>query len=96
MGATDFWIENDGKDAEEAFRTAVEQALYDYGHAGYSGTIAEKVAFIMIDVPDGMDPAKYAQKLMQDGDERIDDKWGPAGCVKLAENSYLFFGWASS
>jgi hypothetical protein len=26
----------------ELFKTDVEQALYDYGHHGYSGTIAEK------------------------------------------------------
>ena len=30
------------KDAGAAFWAAVDQAAYDYGHAGYTGTIAEK------------------------------------------------------
>ena len=37
-------------------------------------------------------------------DERIDDKWGPAGCIdmdpkltgKRKPKRFLFFGWASS
>jgi len=27
---------------------------------------------------------------------RIDSKWGPAGCIALGDNTYLFFGWASA
>jgi hypothetical protein len=28
-------------------------------------------------------------------DERIQDKWGPAGCLKENELTYWFFGYAS-
>jgi hypothetical protein len=41
----------------------------------------------------------FAEKLLEDCDSRVDDKWGPAGCVafkKQDKTMYLFFGWASS
>jgi hypothetical protein len=96
MGAMTFWHKARGKTALEAFRSAVEEAEYDYGHSGYTGTIAEKNEFTLIPVPSNMDPEEYAQELMDLDDERISDKWGPAGCVDLGKDQYLFFGWASS
>lgn len=96
MGASEFSQRSTGSTPRIAFDAAKTQALYDHGHAGYSGTLAEKHSFVEIAVPDGIDPGEFAQGLLEEGDKRIDDKWGPAGCVKLAEGSYLFFGWASS
>ena len=96
MGACDFQTTARGKTAKEAFATARSQAQYDHGHAGYSGTIAEKHEFVMIEVPKDQEPIKFVRSLMQDGDPRIDDKWGPAGCVKLDGDTWLFFGYASS
>lgn len=104
MGADSFMQSAIGKTALEAFESAVEQAQYDYGHAGYTGTLAEKMNFIMIPYSadkDG-DPRKFASRLIGEGDQRIDDKWGPAGCLDLGpidhdgRHRYLFFGWASS
>lgn len=94
MGATTFFTRAIGPTPREAFRAAVDNALYEHGR-GYTGTIAEKDSFVMIDVPEGADPVAFAQALIDEGDERVDDKWGPAGCVMLAEGKYLFFGWAS-
>lgn len=43
----------------------------------------------------------YAEGLIAESDSRVDDKWGPAGCIELITptndlpGSYLFFGWAS-
>lgn len=48
MGANNFSIVAVGKDAREAFDKAVKQAQYEYGHSGYTGTIAEKNEFVMI------------------------------------------------
>ena len=102
MGADVFFTNASGKTAQEAFNEAVDQARYDYGHAGYTGTLAEKDDFAMVAVPDGEDPEKYADSLIDDCDYRIDDKWGPAGCIqtKVDEDTgvktFLFFGWASS
>jgi hypothetical protein len=102
MGAQTFMSRAVGKTAREAFDAAVAEAQYDYGHRGYTGTIAEKDSFRMIDVPDGESPSEFACRLMDEDDERIRDKWGPAGCVeverddKTERKEFLFFGWASS
>lgn len=97
MGGMTFFNEGKGSSPGNVFRELVEDALYDYGHAGYTGTIGEKDQYVMIELPDGYsDPRAYADKLIEEGDPRVDDKWGPAGCIKTGEDEYLFFGWASS
>lgn len=97
MGACDFFTISDGATAKEAFCRAVEEAQYEYGHGGYTGTIAEKTSFKMVSVPAGEDPIEYAEKLMYEDDyAQAMDKWGPACCVKLSNKKYLFFGSASS
>ena len=95
MGATTFYQSAHGKTPEEAFKEAVEEAQYDYGHAGYTGTIAEKNSFCMIDLPEGKTAWQYAEELLDMNDDRITDKWGDAGCIEVEQGEYLFFGWAS-
>jgi len=95
MGACDFCTTAKGKTAREAFRTAVDQARYEYGHGGYTGTIAEKDKFVMIPLPKDKEPADYAYELIEACDARIDDKWGPAGCFDLGSGAFMFFGIAS-
>ncbi len=97
MGATTFMTREKGKTVQEAFNSAVSRARYNHGHAGYTGTIAEKDGFIEITPPKEWEllPAKYARELLDNDDPRIDDKWGPAGAVKIGEDTWLFFGWAS-
>lgn len=101
MGACVFEHWGFGKTAKEAFKQAHDEACYDYGHAGYTGTLAEKDSFIVIEMPNGLDKddndvvEEFARKLIDDDDERVDDKWGDAGCIKGKDDSYLFFGWAS-
>lgn len=51
MGASEFSNVVMGKTMDEAFRKAVDNARYDYGHAGYTGTIAEKHGFQRFTVP---------------------------------------------
>lgn len=113
MGACDFYYTETGKTAQEAFGKAVSQAQWEHGHGGYTGTIAEKHDFV--EIRERLDPAlpvrerlalarAVAHKMVGDGDRRIDDKWGPAGCIDCgpagqtdpAVRAYLFFGWASS
>lgn len=96
MGASTFMTRARGRNAGEAFSVAVSNAKHNHGHGGYTGTIAEKNRFILIDVPKGADPRKLAQQLLDDDDPRILDKYGPAGCVLMGNGEYLFFGWASS
>ena len=95
MGATTFKTISTGKTAREAFTTATQNARWNCGNSGYTGTIAEKSSFVMINVPAGKTASDYAEDLMDDGDPRIDDKYGPAGCIALGEDRFMFFGWAS-
>ena len=96
MGACEFFIKAKGKSAKEAFRNAVCEARHWHGHGGYTGTIAEKESFVTIPLPEGANPDEYADKLLGDDDDRISDKWGPAGCLRVNDEEFLFFGWASS
>jgi hypothetical protein len=107
MGATTFFAKATGPTAEEAFKRERWSAQSEYGCGGYTGTIAEKSEFVMIDVGD-CDPYETANKLIDEDDPRVSDKWGPAGCIDLTDTphafggpngrhrkTYLFFGWAS-
>jgi hypothetical protein len=113
MGASQFCTKVQGPSAARAFLTAVEHAKFMYGHGGYTGSIAEKDTFIEITVPEDKDPRDFATMLLDGEDvdlngykalnEQLNDKWGPAGCVRLGPNAkdktqsdWLFFGWASS
>lgn len=101
MGADTFGVTWRGKTPQLAFEAATADARYTHGHGGYSGTLAEKCEFVEIPVPAGEDPTRFAQRLIDEEDDRVDDKWGPAGCVLVEEsaekgNLYYFFGWASS
>jgi hypothetical protein len=150
MGGNTFFTTAEGRTADDAFRTAVSQAQWEYGHGGYTGTIAEKASdgFVMIadngsqvseriraekkrlqaairrttdkfeknslrwrltdlrtiKLKKRMSPREIASALMDLRDRRVDDKWGPCGCIDLTPNltgkrkpkRFLFFGWASS
>jgi hypothetical protein len=102
MGAETFFSRAKGQTAQAAFDAAKTQAEYDYGHRGYTGTIAEKDAFTNIGKTETLDEARQmADKLIDSADPRIDDKWGPAGCIETKDpkdgsTMFLFFGWASS
>jgi len=92
MGAVDFTHVSYGESPEKAFSSAVQEALYDHGHSGYSGTIAEKDGFKMQTVPDGVSINDHIERTLEDN-----DKWGPAFCIKSKDvfNKYIFYGFAS-
>lgn len=102
MGADEFFTRAVGRTAGQAFADAVEDARYEHGHGGYTGTIAEKHSFVEIRCSGSVEAKrKLAEELLDSDDPRVSDKWGPAGCIKLRSlpdgmSEYLFFGWASS
>jgi hypothetical protein len=99
MGACDFYNFAKGETAKEAFNSVVDRARYEYGHGGYTGTIAEKSSFVKVGkVKTENEASKLAMQMMDDDDDRrVSDKWGPAGCIEVEEpHGYLFFGMASS
>jgi len=103
MGADFFLIGVKGNTPENAFKSAVENARYRYGHEeGYTGSIAEKDSFVLIDYQkeknEGETERNFCLRLINGDDPRIEDKWGPAGCIKSIDHPgfFIFFGWASS
>jgi len=103
MGGTTFEINVDARNGtpKELFKMAVKKALWDYGHAGYTGTIAEKISYVMRN--DGVPiPEKIVDEFV-DNDMDSNNKWGPAFCVPICKSiedqeitGYVFYGWASS
>lgn len=86
MGADVFFTLAFGKTPDEAFRNAVEHAERMHGIGGYTGTIAEKSSFEVIPESEhkGKQKRRYAERLIDDEDSRIRDKWGPAGAINLS------------
>lgn len=85
MGSTTFSTYSYGSNAKEAFIRAVKSAEYEHGHGGYTGTIAEKDTYVTIPLSEhkGKNKERYAEKLIDDEDYRINDKWGPAGAIRV-------------
>jgi len=85
MGAQTFTTYAEGTDVDAAFREAIEQAQYEYGHAGVTGTLAEKDEYVVIagGPLSPSDADTLADKLIRGNDSRIDDKWGPAGAIAV-------------
>jgi len=54
MGATNYTTVARDKNAKEAFESAVENAQWNHGHGGYTGTIAEKNSFVLFQRPKGV------------------------------------------
>lgn len=55
MGATDFVEVIVGTDLARAYHDAVERAAWEYGHGGYTGTIAEKPGYVDLGpLPEGI------------------------------------------
>lgn len=102
MGAMTFFTEGSGADVRQAFSEARERAAWEHGHGGYTGTLAEKSEYVVVqDKPlAGSEAVELGGKLIDQRDPRIDDKWGPAGAIAIGEGDtitgWLFFGWASS
>jgi len=103
MSSSEFVQVMEGKTAKSAFRAAVKQALYEHGHNGYTGTIAEKdeEGFIMIVLPKGTKKTEqngvdYANQLLHFCDDRISSKYAPAGCIEVRKGMYVFFGQAQT
>ena len=91
MGAQDFMNlerrQGESDTMRDAFRRAVDQAAWDYGHAGYTGTIAEKGEVYLIQNPAPL-PYEAAEKMAYDLIDspncRAADKWGPAGAIPVS------------
>jgi hypothetical protein len=98
MGAEDFMFAVSGTDLKKLHAEAVEQALYDYGHAGYTGSIAEKPQ-VELRADGKVFPTVGEAEAFAHADQDENDKWGPAFAVAYGANGkvegYVLYGWAS-
>lgn len=87
MGADSFTAVGLHPDINTAFQQAHEDAVRHYGDRGYTGSLAEKHSYTVITTTPHTREAAYrlAKELIYDDDDRIDDKWGPAGAIPLTK-----------
>lgn len=75
------WVPN--TNVQKAFEEAVEEARYEYGNRGYTGTISEKDGYkIRSRTP--MNEQAAREFIKKDGDKN--DKWGPAFAIPYTES----------
>ena len=97
MGAMEFYSSGKGCNAAEAFQEARGRALHMYGYGGSSGTIAEKSSYKLIPCEQNEEAVDtLINKCLGDMNHFCQDKWGDAGAIQVNENTWIFFGWASS
>jgi len=100
MGAHDFHAQSYGVTADEAYKDAVDQAHYDYGHDAYNGTISTTSGFVLIPLNEGETIDEWAGRVIEDDRVR---KWDDCACVadpdtpiENGRSLWNFAGWAAS
>lgn len=63
---------------------------------GKRDRVTLEMSFILLTLPPDEDARAWAGKMLNEDNPRISDKWGPAGCYRMSEGNWLFFGYASS
>lgn len=88
MGATTFITFAQGETPEVAFTYEKARAQHDNGHSGYSGTIAEKDSFVVLEVPASFKGTTedYIEQLLDDASSPVAHKAGPAGCILISSS----------
>jgi len=78
---------------DKLFAGIIEEAEYQHGHAGYSGTFAEKMG-AEIHRDKVFADKELAEKFVMDVLDS--DKWGPADIVPIAGQGWYIGGFCSS
>lgn len=73
MGGQTFITTETGSTPLVAYDDAVASALYEHGHNGYTGTIAEKAGFIVVESPQGVDGV-YLVDAIEDCFDKASDR----------------------
>lgn len=86
MGAYQFRNSAIAETPGAAFARLRDQALYEHGHGGYTGTIAEKVGFTFVGAVDAL-PSEVEKFMADLEDAEYEDDRGAA--FKLAAPEHL-------
>ena len=85
MGACDFSVTKIAKTPREAYKEAVEGALYEHGNDGYNGTISTTEGYYYFD-----EHPRWGTKKFDDWENKIlsrdngpVQKWRACGCVEI-------------
>ncbi len=98
MGAHNFEEVSYGATPEEAYRDAVDRAIYDYGHDPYNGTISTTSGFVHIPFEEGETAGEWQARILDD--PRV-QKWMDCAYrvndtpVENGRRLYIFAGWAA-
>jgi hypothetical protein len=110
MGADSFYNQVKGANASKLFSGEVQNAKYEHGNGGYTGTIAEKSGYTMSRKPKGVKAESWYNRVEDfDSDDKtqkhyhelkhdynvLEDKWGDALCIPIT-GGFIFCGCASS
>ena len=100
MGAHNFHTQAYGVTADEAYKEAVDAAIYDYGHDAYNGTISTTSGVVLIPLNKGEDIYDWAERVIED--KRV-QKWDDCAAVadpdtpiENGRSLWHFAGWAAS
>jgi hypothetical protein len=99
MGCHNFFTSTYGETAEEAYKDAVDQARYDYGHDPYNGTISTTSGFVLIPIKEDESVEEWEGRIMEDKQVQ---KWEDCACaaapdvpIENGRSLWHFAGWAS-
>lgn len=89
---------DDLEELKNVFQEIVEQCLYDYGHAGYTGTFAEKDPddLLVVEELDGVTKTVWSLDEARKHAMDCNDKWGPTFAYRLNDGSWYIAGWCSN
>ena len=73
MGADYFDTRAAGKNSRQAFGRAVQDAQYESGHGGYSGTIAEKHDYVLFALPPRITAERFIRLVGEAEDLALGD-----------------------
>lgn len=110
MGGVNFDCYSPITDPQEAFSALKQDAAWEHGHGGYTGTIAEKPGFVIRNATPmskkaaqefiyGVRESAAPYSKVTRGDYEDNNKWGDAYAVPISAEDgggWMFYGWASS
>ena len=94
MGACSFMAYGHGKNPGAGYKDAVDEAIYDYGHDPYNGTISTTSGFVMIPREEDESYEEWARRVIEDS--RV-QKWQDCACTAgNSKEEWVFAGWAAT